>query len=92
MAPEIIQKKEYSGAAADVWSLGIILFVLLAGCFPFNGATEKELYGKICRGGLFHMPESIPIDARRLILSMLSYDPVKRPNAKAVCNDRWLSN
>lgn len=67
MAPEIIQKKEYSGAAADIWSLGIILFVLLAGIFPFNGATERELYAKICRGGLFHMPEAIPIDARRFI-------------------------
>jgi hypothetical protein len=40
---------------------------MLAGMFPFNGATEKELYGKICRGGLFHMPETIPFEARRLI-------------------------
>jgi MAP/microtubule affinity-regulating kinase len=67
MAPEIIQKKEYSGFATDVWALGIILFVMLAGMFPFNGASEKELYGKICRGGLFHMPETVPFEARRLI-------------------------
>lgn len=67
MAPEIVQKKEYNGYATDIWSLGIILFVMLAGMFPFNGATEKELYGKICRGGLFHMPETIPFEARRLI-------------------------
>ena len=67
MAPEIIQKKEYSGFAADVWSLGIILFVLLTGGFPFNGVTERDLFSKICRGGLFHIPESVPFEARRLI-------------------------
>lgn len=84
MAPEIIQKKEYSGFNSDIWSLGIILFVMLAGMFPFNGGTEKELYGKICRGGLFHMPETIPFDARRLILSLLHFDPYKRPTIKQV--------
>lgn len=37
MAPEIVQKKEYSGYATDIWSMGIILFVLLNGHFPFKG-------------------------------------------------------
>ena len=91
MAPEIIQTKEYNGYATDMWSLGIILFVMLAGMFPFNGATEKELYGKICRGGLFHMPETIPFEARRLIQQLLHFDPHKRMNAKTLCNDRWIA-
>lgn len=90
MAPEIIQKKEYNGYATDIWSLGIILFVMLAGMFPFNGATEKELYGKICRGGLFHMPETIPFEARRLIQQLLHFDPHKRLTAKQLCADRWI--
>lgn len=84
MAPEIIQKKEYSGFNSDIWSLGIILFVMLAGIFPFNGGTEKDLYGKICRGGLFHMPETIPFEARHLISSLLHFDPIKRPTIKQV--------
>jgi p90 ribosomal S6 kinase len=74
-----------------VWALGVILFVMLAGMFPFNGASEKELYGKICRGGLFHMPETVPFEARRLIQQMLHFDPHKRINAKQLCADRWLN-
>ena len=56
MAPEIVQKKEYSGFATDVWSMGIILFVILTGFFPFKGQNERDLFSKISRG-LFHMPE-----------------------------------
>jgi len=37
MAPEIVQKKEYQGQASDVWSLGILLFTLLSGQYPFKG-------------------------------------------------------
>jgi serine/threonine protein kinase len=36
MAPEIINKAEYSGPGADVWALGVILYALLCGCFPFR--------------------------------------------------------
>jgi serine/threonine protein kinase len=37
MAPEIVQKKDYSGQATDIWSMGVILFVILSGSFPFKG-------------------------------------------------------
>jgi MAP/microtubule affinity-regulating kinase len=37
MAPEIVQKKDYSGQATDIWSMGIILFIMLSGTFPFKG-------------------------------------------------------
>jgi serine/threonine protein kinase len=48
MAPEIVEKKEYAGPPADIWALGVLLFALLCGCFPYKGATDEELYAKIC--------------------------------------------
>lgn len=47
MAPEIVSKIEYCGKKADVWALGIVLYVLLCGKFPFKGNTDSELFKKI---------------------------------------------
>jgi serine/threonine protein kinase len=47
MAPEIVAKKEYSGAAADVWSSGVVMYVMLTGDLPFKSNDEKGLYRKI---------------------------------------------
>ena len=50
MAPEIVQKKEYDGKAVDMWALGVLLFAMLTGTFPFRGISEQDLYYKIQRG------------------------------------------
>mmetsp|Transcript_22075 Transcript_22075/g.29508 ORF Transcript_22075/g.29508 Transcript_22075/m.29508 type:complete len:211 (-) Transcript_22075:392-1024(-) len=50
MSPEIVNKKEYLGAAADVWASGVLLFVMLTGQVPFKATNEKELYRKINKG------------------------------------------
>jgi MAP/microtubule affinity-regulating kinase len=47
MAPEVVQRREYRGESADVWALGVLLFVSLTGTFPFKGATDQELFKKI---------------------------------------------
>ena len=52
MAPEIVSKVEYAGPPADVWALGVLLFALLCGRFPFKGQNDKELYTKICKAEL----------------------------------------
>jgi serine/threonine protein kinase len=40
MAPEIVRKHEYDGKPVDIWALGVLLFVLLTGTFPFRGVSE----------------------------------------------------
>ena len=47
MAPEIVRKHEYDGKPVDIWALGVLLFVLLTGSFPFRGTSESDLYQKI---------------------------------------------
>ena len=50
MSPEIVAKREYRGAAADIWACGIILYACLTGTVPFKAQTEKDLFRKISRG------------------------------------------
>lgn len=47
-APEVLNGK-YNGEKADIWSMGIILFVMLSGCHPFDGDTVGNLFKKINR-------------------------------------------
>lgn len=47
MAPELVRKHEYDGKHVDMWALGVMLFAMLSGVFPFRGQSEHELYLKI---------------------------------------------
>ena len=77
MAPEIVQKLEYAGPPADTWALGVLLFTLLSGCFPYRGATDKELYKKIMRAD-YKLPSEVLVtlsnDATNLIKRIFAID------------------
>ena len=93
MAPEIVQKLEYAGPPADIWALGVLLFTLLSGCFPYRGATDKELYSKIMRAD-YKLPSevssTISIEAINLLKRIFSVDANKRPTARDLLNDPWM--
>ncbi len=46
MPPEIVMKKDYLGEFADIWSMGILLYTILCGAFPFRGMNKKILLNK----------------------------------------------
>jgi serine/threonine protein kinase len=66
MAPELCQRKEYCGFGVDIWSLGVIMFIMLTGHQPFKGSSEKDLFSKIS-SGLFRIPEITEFEAKQLL-------------------------
>uniref|UniRef100_A0A7S0G5Q7 Non-specific serine/threonine protein kinase n=1 Tax=Rhodosorus marinus TaxID=101924 RepID=A0A7S0G5Q7_9RHOD len=93
MAPEVLKREDY-GTEVDMWSLGVILYVILSGRIPFYGDTEAECIERIVHG-VYSFPEEfwggVSSDAVSLIRSLLQVDPKKRLTAKATLNHRWVA-
>ncbi len=90
MSPEIVLRKEYAGPPADVWALGVLLYAMLCGTFPFKGRNDKELYRRISACQLV-FPDHLSLLARSLLQSIFKVDPDKRPAAAEIAKDDWLS-
>jgi serine/threonine protein kinase len=92
MAPELVRKHEYDGKKVDMWAIGVLLYTLLAGTFPFRGQSEAELFNKIQRGYLnFKTPhESMSKQARAIIHKLLEVDQRKRMRATELLNLEWI--
>ncbi|VVB14004.1 unnamed protein product [Arabis nemorensis] len=89
VAPEVLRKKGYDGAKADIWSCGVVLYVLLAGCLPFQDENLMNMYRKIFRAD-FEFPPWFSPESRRLILKLLVVDPDKRISIPAIMRTPWL--
>lgn len=95
VGPEILDlnQKSYSGRAADTWSLGVLLYVILYGRYPFYDTTPARLFAKI-RHAQIHLTEEagISFEARSLIRCLLRREPSERPTALEILAHPWLQS
>lgn len=89
VAPELIANKGYDGAAADIWSCGVILFELLAGRLPFNERNLLVLYKKISDAE-YEFPSWFTASQKKLISRILDPHPKKRIKISEIIEDPWF--
>ncbi|CAF1892188.1 unnamed protein product [Brassica oleracea var. botrytis] len=89
VAPEVINRKGYDGTKADVWSCGVVLFVLLAGYLPFHDSNLMEMYRKIGRGE-FKAPSWFAPEVKRLLCKMLDPNPETRITIAKIRESSWF--
>jgi serine/threonine protein kinase len=94
-APEVLKRRNTIsgrgryGKQADMWSIGVILYVLLSGTPPFEAVADSVAYGK-----QIEFPDEfwfdVSADAKDLILKLLVKEPSKRYTIKDSCNHKWI--
>ena len=89
VAPEILTKKGYDGAKIDVWSCGIILYVLTAGFLPFNDPNLMVMYRKIYKGE-FRCPKWMSLELKLFLHRLLDTNPKTRITIDEIIRDPWF--
>lgn len=89
VAPEVLRKRGYEGAKSDLWSCGVILFVLLAGSLPFKADNVMKLYRKIFKAE-FEFPPWFSSEAKEMVSKLLVVDPEKRASMDEIMQSCWF--
>lgn len=93
VAPEILKRETYN-SAVDLWSAGVILYILLSGFTPFAGGDEEALYDAITTGAYsLDGPEwrAISREAKQLVRCLMDVNPTTRWTAKKALQYPWLA-
>merc|ERR1719174_2369485 len=97
MAPEIKEGKQYDGRQIDIFSTGVILFIIVQGIFPFKEAKKDEYFYNLILNNKLDTywskvgGQSLSSEFKDLILRMFSYDGSKRPTVDELKTHPWMT-
>ncbi|KAL1329302.1 hypothetical protein AAHE18_12G031200 [Arachis hypogaea] len=89
VAPEVIHNGGYDGSASDIWSCGVILFVLMAGYLPFDEPNQIALFRKIEKAE-YVFPPWFSKEAKKLLTRILDPNPLTRIKISEILQDEWF--
>ncbi|KAF2303028.1 hypothetical protein P3X46_020187 [Hevea brasiliensis] len=89
VAPEVLARKGYDAAKVDIWSCGVILFVLMAGYLPFHDQNIMVMYKKIYKGE-FRCPRWFSQELIRLLSRLLDTNPETRITIPEIMENKWF--
>lgn len=88
-APEVFEGQQYKGPEIDVWSLGVVLYVLVCGALPFDGSTLHALRDRVL-SGRFRIPFFMSSECESLLRRILVLDPTRRYTLQQVKSHPWM--
>eukprot|EP01117_Protostelium_nocturnum_P007098 TRINITY_DN2544_c0_g1_i1.p1 TRINITY_DN2544_c0_g1~~TRINITY_DN2544_c0_g1_i1.p1 ORF type:complete len:375 (-),score=122.20 TRINITY_DN2544_c0_g1_i1:39-1163(-) len=92
LAPEIAKEQHYN-KSVDIWSLGVVLYIMLSGFPPFSAQTEERLFALICEGKV-EFPDvcwrKVSSLAKDFVTRLLTVEPAKRLTAEQALRHPWL--
>ncbi|KAK1318620.1 CBL-interacting protein kinase 1 [Acorus calamus] len=86
---QVLANRGYDGAISDVWSCGVILFVILTGYLPFDDRNLAVLYQKIFKGET-QIPKWLSPGAKNMIKRILDANPKTRISVAGIKEDEWF--
>jgi serine/threonine protein kinase len=93
VAPEVLENRPAYDVSCDIWTVGVIIFIMLGGYYPFRGKDELEVLKKVRYGEfVFHDKywKGISGDAKSLIKSMMTVNPQQRITADDALGTAWI--
>ena len=88
--PEMVKEEKYNGALSDIWSAGIILYLMLCGKLPFYDDDNQILYEKIL-SGKYEVPDHLSDNAKDILSKIIEIDPKKRINFEGIKSHPWFN-
>ncbi|KAH0785931.1 CBL-interacting protein kinase 24 [Histomonas meleagridis] len=90
IAPEILQENSYKGKPADIWSAGLVLYVMITAYLPFDADNTNDVLQNVLNGNLF-IPPDMPPGVKNLLSKIIDKNPDTRYTIEQIRNDEWFS-